>query len=179
MSWESLPRRVFLDSCVLQLLSTYGEFVYDGGSLSPTDRIYQMPDGFRGLSALRSLAIIARHASFDWIASSGSIREAAGKADAFHFSWVVEMVTYARSRPDAQGQRPSAIPVASRRQHGYLSHGDRGLIEEAFALSCDGFLTTDRRLAKNAGHLQHTTGIRLLSPLEYWEELEPWAALFV
>ena len=69
----------------------------------------------------------------------------------------------------------AAIESAS---YGYLGAGDRALVKDALALGCDTFLTMESRLPKNAGHLQRTLGIRVLSPIGMWDILRPWAALF-
>ena len=41
--FDKLPWRLFLDSSTLQALHSYGEFIYDGGSIDPKDRIWLMP----------------------------------------------------------------------------------------------------------------------------------------
>jgi hypothetical protein len=45
-------------------------------------------------------------------------------------------------------------------------------------LRCEAFLTVERRLPRNAGHIERELGIRILTPITHWEMLEPWAALW-
>ena len=46
---------------------------------------------------------------------------------------------------------------------GYLGAGDRRLIQDAVYLECDAFLTMERKLPKNAGHIERELGIRVNS----------------
>jgi len=177
---DSIPSRVFLDSCVLQLLSTYGEVVHDGAGLPANDRIHSIPGGPQDLLALRDLSLICQRASLDWVVSETSLDEAYGKGDAFHFGWVAEMMEYAghclRMYQSTGFAEDVTGPADAR--FGYLSHGDRLLLDDAIRLGCDAFLTTDRRLARNANHLRRSLGLRILTPHEYWLELRPWVGLF-
>ena len=62
---------------------------------------------------------------------------------------------------------------------GYLSHKDRRLIRDAVLLRCGAFLTVERRLPRNAPHLERQLGIRILTPITHWEMLRPWVALWL
>jgi len=48
---------------------------------------------------------------------------------------------------------------------GYLGAGDRALIKDAVLLDCDAFLTMEKRLPKNAGHIKRELGLRVLTLL--------------
>ena len=61
---------------------------------------------------------------------------------------------------------------------GYLSEKDRKLLRHAIVLRCEAFLTVERRLPRNAEHVQRELGIRILTPITHWQMLEPWAALW-
>ncbi len=174
----SMPDRIFVDSCVLQLLSTYGEYVYDGGPLRSNDRIHTVPDGLRNLHALRELALVGQRASLDWVVSEASIREALLKRDASHSRWVFEMMDYAGWCLDSYPRTMVTRNSLRGSQFGYLSAGDRQLLEDALQLGCGGFLTIDRRLHRNAVHIRQAAGIRIIIPSEYLSELRPWMMLF-
>src|ERR1700736_5217137 len=62
---------------------------------------------------------------------------------------------------------------------GYLSDKDRLLIRQAVLLRCEAFLTVERRLPRNAAHLERQLGIRIMTPITHWEMLQPWAALWL
>ena len=61
---------------------------------------------------------------------------------------------------------------------GYLSRKDRLLVQQAIVLRCEAFLTVERRLPRNAPHIQQELGIRILTPIVHWGMLSPWAALW-
>lgn len=54
----------------------------------------------------------------------------------------------------------------------------RDLLRDALALECDGFLTMEKKLAKNAPHIEAQLGLKVLRPPAYWALLRPWAALY-
>jgi hypothetical protein len=59
-----------------------------------------------------------------------------------------------------------------------LSKKDRLLLRQSVFLRCEAFLTVERRLPRNAAHLQREIGIRVLTPVTHWNMLRPWAALW-
>ena len=61
---------------------------------------------------------------------------------------------------------------------GYLGAKDRLLLRDAVLLRCEAFLTVERRLPRNAAHVERELGIRILTPTTYWQMLRPWAALW-
>jgi hypothetical protein len=48
------PRRLFLDSGVVQLYFDYGEYIFDGGEVPATARIRRMPEGMANLDGLKA-----------------------------------------------------------------------------------------------------------------------------
>jgi len=137
-----------------------------------------MPHGLEDLRALRELTLVGQRASFDWVVSRGSIGEALRKRDGFHAGWVFEMAEYATWCLEANPPSLDTRTDLSDRQFGYLSGGDRRLLEDALRLGCGGFLTTDRRLRRNAEHMERAVVVRIMTPPEYWKEVEPWSMLF-
>ena len=63
-SYEDLPRRLFLDSSTLQRLESYGEYIYDGGSIEEYDRISSIPHGFDNIEALRQIMFVGTACPF-------------------------------------------------------------------------------------------------------------------
>ncbi len=53
-----------------------------------------------------------------------------------------------------------------------------GFLYENEPLAVTDLLTMENKLPKNAGHIERTLGLRVLSPTEMWAYLQPWAALF-
>ena len=50
-TFETLPRRIFLDTCTAQTLRDYGGFIYEGEQLDDADRIHRVTDGVANLEA--------------------------------------------------------------------------------------------------------------------------------
>ena len=41
-TFETLPRRIFLDSCTAQTLRDYGSYIYEAEPIEASDRIYSL-----------------------------------------------------------------------------------------------------------------------------------------
>jgi hypothetical protein len=183
-AFYDLPRRIFLDSSTLQALQDYGEFIYENVEPEPDDRIYKISGGYEELDSLRAICFVGQRAMFEFALSEQSFAEVAAKGDGAYLQWAYEMLAYWRGCLSAYGGNPfdgSGTWLASQLEDarfGYLSTKDRLLLQDALALECDAFLTLDRKLVKNAEHLQREVGLRILLPSQYWNLLSPWARLY-
>lgn len=185
-SFRALPGRVFLDSSVLQWLLVYGEFVFENVEPPPEARVHRMPDGMDELEALRSICFVARRAAFEFALSGASLEEVAAAARVpGYLGWAYEMLYYwedllAGYDGDAfTGSGRVLAPALDGPAFGYLGRKDRRLVRDAVELECDAFLTMERRLPKNAAHIERVVGIRVLRPSQWWAQLERWARLCV
>jgi hypothetical protein len=181
-AFETLPRRIFLDSCTAQMLRNYGRYIYEGELIDSRDRIYRVTDGVANMEALRNIFLINERALFEWIVSSGSLREAKDKNDAGHMQWLWDIAGHSEVCLEDDGPIAESEALAARLyepRFGYLSNKDRELLRDAVALRCEAFLTVERRLPRNAAHVQREIGIHILTPVTYWQMLEPWAALWL
>jgi hypothetical protein len=181
VAFEALPRRIFLDSCTVQTLRDYGGYIYDGEPIADGDRIHRVADGYANVDALQVIWLVSQRAMFDWIVSESSLREARDKGDVGHLRWFYEIAGYTRGCLERGGPTAESDALARRLDEprfGYLSTKDRELLRDAVWLRCDSFLTMERRLPRNAAHISRQLGIRVLTPLGYWEMLRPWAALW-
>jgi hypothetical protein len=181
VSFTDVPRRIFLDSSTLQTLHAYGGFLYEGESLSIEDRIHRDPRGLAKLEALRLIMQIDQRAAFEFALSEHSFEEVDRKADHDYLQWAFDVLDHWLSCLEAAGDvNPNTKAVAAIESNAmnYLGAGDRALLRDAILLECDAFLTMENKLPKAAPHVYQTTGIRVFSPLELWDILRPWAALF-
>jgi hypothetical protein len=179
--FESLPRRIFLDSCTAQTLRNYGGYIYEAEPIPASDRIHHVPDGIANLEALRDIFFVNERALFEWIVSRGSMQEAHEKRDPGHSQWLWDIADHSEVCLEGDGPTAESEALAARldeRKFGYLSAKDRLLIRDAIVLRCDTFLTVERRLPRNAAHIERELGIRILTPIMHWEMLRPWAALW-
>lgn len=178
---ESLPRRIFLDSCTAQTLRDYDYSIYEGEPIPETDRIHRVPAGIENVEALRQIFLINERALFEWIVSDASMQEAYEKGDSGHMQWLREIAHHSAVCLNGDASTPQSESVAKRLDElmfGYLSGKDRLLLRHAILLRCEAFLTMERRLPRNAAHIERELGLRILTPVTHWEMLKPWAALW-
>jgi hypothetical protein len=181
-TFESLPRRIFLDSCTAQTLRDYGGFIYEGEPVRESDRIHRIPDGIANLEALRDIFLINERALFEWIVSAASLQEARDKRDPGHLQRLWDIADHSEVCLADYASTEQSAALAARIDEttfGYLSKKDRLLLRHSVLLRCDAFLTVERRLPRNATHLERELGIRVLTPISHWNMLRPWAALWL
>lgn len=184
-SFHELPKRIFLDSSTLQTLQDYGEFIWENVEPSPSDRLFDIPDGYEQIDALRAIFFVNQRAMFEFALSKNSFEEVAARGDQPYLRWADDVLEHWES--SLAVYRGSAFSGAGQERalrlndscFGYLSAKDRSLLQDTLALDCDAFLTMDHRLARNAEHLRLNVGLRILMPVQYWYLLRPWAALLV
>jgi len=186
-SFEELPRRLFVDSSTLQRLESYGEFIYDGGSIDEDDRIWLIPGGVDDIQALRRIMFVGQRACFELVLSDNSFREVEDSGRVSYIMWAYEVVGYwkdlLRNYADHgvapfSGKGEELARKLNTSKFGYFGAKDRLLIRDAVLLECHAFLTMDKKLAKNAVHIEKEMGLKVLSPSLYWKCLQPWAALY-
>lgn len=179
--FESLPRRIFLDSCTAQTLRDYDGYIYEGEPIPESDRIYRVPDGIANVEALRDIFLINERAQFEWIVSSASMREAHDKRDLAHMRWLWDIADHSEICLDGDGPTEEIATLAARLDEpkfGYLSNKDKLLLRQSVLLRCNAFLTVERRLPRNAAHIERELSILVLTPITHWKMLRPWAALW-
>jgi hypothetical protein len=185
MSPGHIPGRVFLDSSTFQTLQDYGEFIYDGGEISPDDKIWSIPDGFSNLEALRQIMFVGGRGSLQFALSRNSLQEVLDRGSCDYLQWALEMLDYWESclasyEEDGSAFSGHGVALAAKLaevRFGYLSEKDARLIRDAVLLECDVFLTMERKLPRNAEHLERELRIKVVQPVSYWDLLGPWAAL--
>jgi len=185
MSLGQIPGRAFLDSSTLQTLQDYGEFIYDGGEITQDDRIWSIPDGFQNVEALQQIMLIGRRGLLQLALSRNSLQEVLDRGRYDYLQWALEVLEYWESCLAAyedggaafSGHGVALAAKLTENRFGYLGAKDARLIRDAVLLECDVFLTMERKLPKNAAHLERELGVKVVQPVGYWDLLGPWAAL--
>lgn len=179
--FEDIPHRIFLDSSTLQTLQNYGGFLYENEPLLTIDSSHRDPRGVAKLECLRCIMQVAERAPFEFVLSRNSLVEVAARGDSRYLQWAYDVLDHWLACVAESGE-PCAIQQVLRAidsdSYNYLGTGDRTLLKDALALECDVFLTMESKLPKNTAHIERHLGIRVLSPIEMWDILQPWAALF-
>lgn len=185
MMLEFPPKRVFLDTSILQTLQDYGEYIYDGGDLEGDDRIFSIPDGFENVFALSGIVFINSRNALEFAVSSNTLREVHDRKCRDFLHWAYEMsdywdgcvARYAEAGSVFSGKGEELAERLQSNSFGYLSEKDRSLIQDAVCLECGVFLTMERKLPRNSTHIERELGIKVMQPIQYWELLKPWVGL--
>jgi hypothetical protein len=182
--WRAGPRIVFLDSCTLQWIHDYGGFVWEDEPLAATDRLNRQGDGPSELAALSAVMAVGIRGALEFAVSPNSLSEVRKSGRRGYLQWRYDVADYWNTVVEEGGwalsspQRHQVEQRLSSMAYGYLGQGDRALLADAIAFGCDVFLTVEKKLARNAHHLEKTLGLRVLRPGELWTILQPWAALY-
>jgi hypothetical protein len=183
--WRSVPRLVFLDSCTMQWLHRYGGLIWEGESLAANDRLHNQDDGPAELDALCNVIAVGTRGATNFAISPASLAEIGRAGVPGYLQWAYDVASYWQEVVEA-GDLDVSSPA--RREHaarldgptfGYLGSGDRALVRDAVEFGCDAFLTVEKRLAKNARHVESELGLRILRPTSLWALLQPWARLYL
>jgi hypothetical protein len=192
---DDLPRRLLLDTCVINRIFDEGAYIFEG----------ELPDGFDGQEdpnneALRGIFAVNVRAQFELLVSPLSVSEVANIQDfsdrQVRLRWLLEMLDHwlimlderqarvtqggtVRHRfkltPDLQAFETALMEIPDFRRDPF----DRLLLVQYRMGACQAFITTDRdTIWRRRASLQEL-GVLVLTPAEYWQMMLPWAALFL
>lgn len=176
--FETIPRRVFLDTNVLCLLVEFGDQIFEQAPIDVGLEGIRAED----VEALAHIFYIGSRASWDIVTSRKTIEEISNTRDINlrHRleDFAIEIVE-TRNEDNAYaatvGRRMIDAPFAA----ALPDRADRELIGNAVGLECDVFCTRDRRTIIKKRHLVRGLPIRLLTPREWWAHIKPWGGLWM
>lgn len=178
--WHALPRRIFLDTSLLQTLHEYGGYLYEDEPLEGTERILRRDDAEDELTALAQIFSVADRGEFGFALSAHSLAEVGARLDRRFLQFAYDVLDHweavefeAPSRPN-----PALLALIDGPSFGYLSIKDKQLVRDAVERSCDGFLTMEKRLPRNADDIYRRLRLQVMKPSQFWALLSPFAALF-
>ena len=186
-SYYTIPRRVFLDTSVVNLALDYAEQIHDGE---------EFPEGISSrvhddVEALVGIFETGQRAFWQLAVSPQTYREVTNTNDPSRIrrlqGWFFEIWQYWREIVEAMDNLPTFIEAEEARI-GLLASGilevipeaaDRLLLCDAIVYRCDAFCTRDWHTILKYRDALSDLPLRILTPAEWWEEIRPWAATWV
>ena len=169
------PFRIFLDSNALQALHEHGGSVFEGEPFDPAGA--RSGADADDVDALYNIFHPTFRDAFEFALSGNSMAEVAAGHDSPYLRWAFDVLDYWQTclieGGPGQGWALRAAQRLDGPEFGYLSAKDRRLVRDTLLLECDTFLTIERALPRNAGHLHRRTGLQLVRPPELWARIRP------
>lgn len=184
---QGVPRRVFLDTCVVNFMLDHGEQIYDGGSI-PADANQRVA---RDIEAMFDIMFVGKRAMWQLAISPHTYQEIAATRDGGRRyqleSWFEDLWQYWLGIIHENDDLPSFVEAEDVRVR-LLGSGildvlpdmaDRVLVCDAVVYRCDVFCTQDRAtILKHRDHLSELP-LRIVTPVEWWSSIQPYARLWV
>lgn len=186
MRLEDLPGRIFLDTCVVNLILDFGEQIHEG--VVTPDGVSERTAG--DIEALYNIFFVGQRAHWQLAVSPHTYQEVIGTANPQRRrtleTWFFELWRCWRDIIDADNDLPTFIEAEHLRVDLLSSDmlavlpdlADRVLVCDAVVYNCDLFCTRDWSTILR--HRDQIKGLRfdIVSPAEWWDRIRPFAALF-
>lgn len=172
--FDRIPRRIFLDTNVLNRLVDHAETIFQG--LPPrTGLTLNRSDE---VEALTHVFQIGARAGWEILGSATSLEEIGATPLPEQREALLEYAVHLVDLASGETRRAQAIA-----ESGLLSAlpdaADRRLIAEAIGLGCDVFCTCDRRTIINRREALPGLPLDVLLPQEWWARVKPWGGLWL
>lgn len=178
--FESIPRRVFLDTNVINRLVKWSAQVFEHEHVPAAVEDTLALD----IEALMHVFHVGSRACWDLVASRKTLEELSRTRDPDvrgelldYGIMVVDQHPCSEDRRFALefGRRLVDTPFVA----ALPDRADRELIGHAIGLGCDVFCTCDRATILNKRDHLTQLPLRILTPAEWWAHVKPWAGLWV
>ena len=176
-AWQSLPRRIYLDTSVLQTLHDFDGEIFEGEPFQPTRRAAGVAGLGDDIEALWMIFTVNERAMLEFVVTEASLREVVARDQPRFTQWVYDVLDTWLIQSEGD-ERPTPGTTFEDRRFGMISVKDRRLVQEALDWHCDAFMTMERRLPTAAAFVERETGLRIMRPTTYGDLLNPWAALY-
>ena len=159
LNYGSFPRRIFLDTNILQYLQDFGEFIFD--HYQENENYLVSPRGnkiltgtalYNEIDALRFILLGIDRSSIHFAVSENTFEEVQKKQDTNYRRWFFEMWDYWRNILREHGDKIPSKSANSQLEKfdqdqsllGRLSKSDSKIIRDAIFLDCHAVLTVDK-----------------------------------
>lgn len=187
MDLQDVPRRVFLDTCVVNFMLDHGEQIYDGASI-PADANQRVA---RDIEAMSNIMFVGKRAMWQLAISPHTYQEIAATRDGGRRQrldyWFEDLWQYWLGIIHENDDLPSFVEAENIRVR-LLGSGildvlsdmaDRVLVCDAVVYRCDLFCTRDwATILKRRNDLKRLP-LSIVTPAEWWAKIEPYARLWV
>jgi len=177
--FESIPRRVFLDTNVINVLVKHSAHVFEQEPVpSNTERTLAVD-----IEALMHVFYVGARANWSLLGSQKTIDElSCTRHGALRDDLLEYGLGFVNQDLDDEDRRFAAdfgrrfidAPFVT----ALPDLADRELIGNAIGFGCDAFCTCDRAtIVSKRGHLRQVP-LRIMTPAEWWAHIKPWAGLW-
>ena len=178
--FDDIPRRIFLDTNIINLIAEYPEQILDG------NRIFEDVDETKrqDIDALTHIFALGRRACWNLVVSHKTWAEAEQTECPCKRRELVNLITEI-SAADLFSDDGSYARVVGRRMidasftQSLPDKSDRELIGNAIGYKCDAFCTRDRQTIIRKRDKLLSLPIRILTPPEWWSHIRPWSGLWM
>lgn len=181
---EDLPGRVFLDTSVVNFILDFGEQIHE--NLAPPDSANERVQ--RDIAALRDIFFVGTRAQWQLVVSARTWKEIWQTRDTERRQeldfWLNELWQYWQDTQDALGEHldpneSACSGMVLRTLDCLPDRSDRELLIDAIGYRCDLFCTRDWKTILKHRPVLNGLPITIVSPTEWWDCIQPYAALFV
>lgn len=180
------PRRIFLDTNVVNFILDHGNSIFEGAEPEPT----LSPQERRNVIALSNFFFVGQRVLWELAISHKTQQEIMACSDPDRgqrlLSWLNELWIYWEDMsPEEEGLSAGLADAKARDEEiasllGCFPDGDdRVLIAHAVAFNCDVFCTRDQRTILNRLKHAPVLPLEILSPADLWDRVAPWANLVI
>lgn len=190
--YELLPRRIFLDTNILQYLQDFGEFIFDhyqeNDDYLISSRGKEIPTGttlYKEIEALRFLLLGIDRTNVEFAISENTFDEVQKKQDTNYRRWFFEMWDYWQNiLREYRGKIPSkSVELRlekfsnDRSLLGRLSKADSEVIRDAIFFDCHAVLTADKFSTLHE-EVNDKYKLMILHPTDLLKLIQPFQALW-
>jgi hypothetical protein len=176
--YDSVPSRIFLDTNVVNVLVSYPGTIFEHEAQPELSDVTLAED----IEALTHLFYVGQRANWSIIASSKTLEEIGKTPD---LDYREQLKDYAVNLISSEAEENAYASLVGRRMieapftSALPDLADRELLGNAIGLQCDVFCTRDRRTIIKKRDQLRLLPIRIMTPLEWWRHVKPWAGLVV
>jgi predicted nucleic acid-binding protein len=176
--FEKIPGRVFLDTNIVNALVKYAGCVFEQEPIPDSLPTTMAHD----IEALMHIFQVGARANWDLVASLKTLDEIAQtpsetlRATLSDYAIeIVENLNQATASAYDLGRRVVGCDFFNALPDG----NDRELLAHAIGLNCDAFCTADRSTIVRKRESLPKIAIRIVTPVEWWRHIKPWAGLWL